>query len=298
MRFFSALFLAIFIFGLTTSSAQSLGDLARQERERVKARPARSSRVYTNEDLARPKILGTLEKEIIGSLAPIASPPATPSSAPAPASEQATLAPVAPLWPAGTPLGDIARYYRQQKQLRVPNLEPPALAQAKNPDQEPEPPSRTPQAPRNAATMFSPPQPLLRPRKIIAITEPSGRENTSTPRVVRVNPGDSLWKIAARYLGDGNQWREIASANPELANPDRIQAGQQIRLPGESATAATAANQVRVQAGDSLWKLAKAQWGNGQAWSCIAESNPQIQDSSRIFPGQTLTLPPSCSPSI
>ena len=113
-----------------------------------------------------------------------------------------------------------------------------------------------------------------------------------------MNPGGSLWKIASRYLGDGNQWREIATANPELTNPNLIRAGQQLRLPGDTvaaAAAAPAAPQIRVQPGDSLWKLAKAQWGQGQAWSCIAESNPQVPQSGTIYPGQLLTVPQSCS---
>src|ERR1043166_6493351 len=39
------------------ASAQSLGDLARQERERKGDQPHRAVHVYINEDLARPQIL-------------------------------------------------------------------------------------------------------------------------------------------------------------------------------------------------------------------------------------------------
>ncbi|MBI4479111.1 MAG: LysM peptidoglycan-binding domain-containing protein [Acidobacteria bacterium] len=301
VRLFTALLFAVLLLGSATSSAQSLGDLARQQRERARNKVARSPHVFTNEDLARPKILEASPVQPLPAEASAAPAPST--LAPAPSTAASATGPAVPsmappVWPEGTPLGDIARYYRQQKQLRVPNLEPPALAQAKNPDPKTEPPSRTPVAPRNTASRISRQQPLQKPKKIIAVAEPAVFENIPAPRVVRVSPGDSLWKIATRHLGDGNQWRVIASANPEITNPDVIHAGQQIRLPGESATTAAAANQVRVQAGDSLWKLAKAHWGNGQAWSCIAESNPEIQDSSRIYPGQTLTLPASCSPTI
>jgi len=303
MQFFTALFLAIFIFGLATSSAQSLGELARDQPVTlfdVDADDAAFARVGV---FAEVGIFEAFPQQPLPAEASAAPAPSTLTSAPAPSTAASALEPAVPsmappVWPEGTPLGDVARYYRQQKHLRVPNLEPPALAQAKNPDPLTEPPSRTPIAPRNTATKFSPPQPAWKPRKIIAITEPSARENARPPGVVRVNQGDSLWKIAALHLGDGNQWRVLVSVNPEITNPDVIHAGQQIRLPGETAIAAAAANQVRVQAGDSLWKLAKAHWGNGQAWSCIAESNPEIQDSSRIYPGQTLTLPASCSPAI
>jgi nucleoid-associated protein YgaU len=52
---------------------------------------------------------------------------------------------------------------------------------------------------------------------------------------------------------------------------------------------------VRVQTGDSLWTLAAAQIGTGHAWSCIAAANPQIEDVNRIYPGQLLVIPTTCS---
>jgi nucleoid-associated protein YgaU len=113
-------------------------------------------------------------------------------------------------------------------------------------------------------------------------------------------PGDSLWEIAARHLGDGNQWRDIAALNPQLSDPNRIYAGQDLRLPAHPGVIANVPgefeNIVRVQRGDSLWKLAKAHFGKGQAWSCIADSNPQIGPVGKIFPGQILALPSLCSP--
>ena len=43
--------------GVQASYAQSLGDLARHERERKQNQTRQAVRVYTNEDLERPKIL-------------------------------------------------------------------------------------------------------------------------------------------------------------------------------------------------------------------------------------------------
>ena len=292
IQFFPALLFSVFLLGLTSGHAQSLGDLALQQRERVRNNAPKSAHVFTNEDLARPRIMEGLDPESSETQAPFASVPAKPASASAPSGEQAAKEMAVPVWPKGTPLGDVARYYRRLQELRSIPIETPVLAQDTPRDTTAGQPS---DAPRQNAKAFSPDQPLQKPKKIIVVAEPAIRENSPAPRVVRVSPGDSLWKIASRYLGDGNQWQEIASVNPEIADPNLIRAGQQLRLPGENATAAAATNQVRVEAGDSLWKLAKAQWGNGQAWSCIAESNPQIQDSSRIYPGQTLALPASCS---
>jgi nucleoid-associated protein YgaU len=55
----------------------------------------------------------------------------------------------------------------------------------------------------------------------------------------KVGPGESLWRIAERALGDGNRWREIAALNPEV-NPDRLSTGTVLVLPaGASAPART-----------------------------------------------------------
>ncbi|MBT9175236.1 MAG: hypothetical protein DDT22_00910 [candidate division WS2 bacterium] len=47
-----------------------------------------------------------------------------------------------------------------------------------------------------------------------------------------VEKGDSLWKIAQMYCGDGSLWPEIAKYN-EIKNPNLIYPGQEILIPGE-----------------------------------------------------------------
>jgi hypothetical protein len=47
-----------------------------------------------------------------------------------------------------------------------------------------------------------------------------------------VKPGDSFWAIAARELGDGRRWKEIAAEN-NLAGTDTIFAGQTLKIPGQ-----------------------------------------------------------------
>ncbi|MEM7806982.1 MAG: LysM peptidoglycan-binding domain-containing protein [Planctomycetota bacterium] len=50
--------------------------------------------------------------------------------------------------------------------------------------------------------------------------------------IYTVQPGDSLWRIAARQLGDGNRGEEIAALNADvLPDPDRLQVGMDLRLP-------------------------------------------------------------------
>lgn len=44
--------------------------------------------------------------------------------------------------------------------------------------------------------------------------------------------GDTLWKVAKKYLGKGELYTEIMAANPKLgSNPNSVQEGQQVNLP-------------------------------------------------------------------
>ena len=51
-------------------------------------------------------------------------------------------------------------------------------------------------------------------------------------RVYVVRKGDSLWKIAKRYYGDGKRYRLIAQANRrKISNPNRIRPRQRLVVP-------------------------------------------------------------------
>ncbi len=45
-----------------------------------------------------------------------------------------------------------------------------------------------------------------------------------------VKKGDTLAKIAERYLGDASKYKELAKEN-NIKDPDRIYPGQEIRMP-------------------------------------------------------------------
>ena len=45
-----------------------------------------------------------------------------------------------------------------------------------------------------------------------------------------VRPGETLWSIAERYLGDEELWRELHALNSEIGDPHRISPGQRIRV--------------------------------------------------------------------
>lgn len=56
--------------------------------------------------------------------------------------------------------------------------------------------------------------------------------NVKAGEVYTVASGDTLSKIAKRFYGDTNAYQKIFEANRDkLANPDRIQVGQDLRLP-------------------------------------------------------------------
>ncbi|MEE2060837.1 LysM peptidoglycan-binding domain-containing protein [Rhodococcus artemisiae] len=50
------------------------------------------------------------------------------------------------------------------------------------------------------------------------------------PRVHTVASGDTLWAIAERFYGDGNQYRRIADASG-IPDPDLIRPGQVLTIP-------------------------------------------------------------------
>lgn len=53
---------------------------------------------------------------------------------------------------------------------------------------------------------------------------------TSNARYYTVVKGDSLWKIAQKFYGNGNRYPEIARAN-NISNPNIIHAGQRLLIP-------------------------------------------------------------------
>jgi len=47
-----------------------------------------------------------------------------------------------------------------------------------------------------------------------------------------VKKGDTLWKIAENFYGDGKLYKKIFEANTDiLKDPNKIQIGQKLRIP-------------------------------------------------------------------
>src|SRR2546422_7466310 len=105
--------------------------------------------------------------------------------------------------------------------------------------------------------------------------------------MIRRPPRSTLFPYTTLFR---SPWRQLAALNPEIANPDFIRVGEWVRLPREP-SGARPANQLPVRKGDTLWKLAREQFGRGEAWVCIAKTNPYLQSVDLIYPGQTLVIP-------
>lgn len=69
----------------------------------------------------------------------------------------------------------------------------------------------------------------------ITTTNSSRPVEKSIPKTYTVQSGDSLWKIAQKYLGNGNRWNEIYTYNNNKSiiggNPNLIKAGQVLSIP-------------------------------------------------------------------
>lgn len=118
--------------------------------------------------------------------------------------------------------------------------------------------------------------------------EPPVTANTYT-----VQPGDTLWAIADKTLGNGTFWPEIWDANKDqIPNPNLIHPGQVLDLPS-TPSVATSPNQYIVKSGDNLSAIAQHFYGDSQKWTAIYRANRTLigGDPNLIHPGQVLTIP-------
>ena len=154
-------------------------------------------------------------------------------------------------------------------------------------------------APANAVDPAIPSVSHVNPSPDLHAISPKPAESSSSaaiaaPRVVTVQRGDSLWKIAEQTLGRGSRWRDLLAANPTLANPNVLEVGTQLNVPADIRE--PRATKVKVNPGDTLTKIAQAQYGRASYWRCIAEANSAVSNANRIYQGQELTLPSRCKP--
>ncbi len=62
--------------------------------------------------------------------------------------------------------------------------------------------------------------------------EKKGQDAWDSTQWYEVKKGDTLWKIAETYYGDGSLYTKIFEANRDvLSDPNRIKVGQKLRIP-------------------------------------------------------------------
>lgn len=134
--------------------------------------------------------------------------------------------------------------------------------------------------------------------------EVGGMEKTVSPepmsagtRRIEVQPGQSWWKLAELYLGDGVRWPELRKLNAAGGSPDLLKSGSSVLVPVAANHAKASAQVIEVRRGDTLWSLAKEHFGRGAAWTCLASANPRITDYTHLAVGTLLTVPESEVPS-
>lgn len=268
----------LFALGVAPSFAQSLADVARQEREQQKNLSHPSKHVYTNDDLQRSEILVPEDRKQFEAAHKI------PASLTDP---QPSIKAAGPRPPQEIPLGDVARYYRELNRLQE-------IQQADKTDVLPAAKPALAEPTLTRPEIFSIPPPHLKQASKHDEQESRKYFTLDNSNRILINRGDSLWMLAERYLGNGTRWHKILAANPQMKNPNLIHAGEWITLPLDES--ASFNGKVRVRKGDTLWKLAQLNFGSGLAWSCIAEANPTVPDVNRIHTGQILKLPARCNP--
>jgi nucleoid-associated protein YgaU len=175
--------------------------------------------------------------------------------------------------------------------------------------------------PRSSGTLTPPPQ----PNPATAATEPTVPQRVnSTPatpvppapaplverrseepvaapaaRTYEVQTGDSLWKIAERFYGDGRMYTVILEANPG-ASSGSLQPGTRLTIPpaperrtaASSAPAAMGGRTYTIRQGDTLAGIAQQFYQNGALAMALFEANRDVLSNPNVLiPGKTIRVP-------
>lgn len=135
------------------------------------------------------------------------------------------------------------------------------------------------------------PAPVTPPPVSPPVVDPPDAEDG----VYVVRAGDYLTKIAAKLKTDGG-WKRLYAINRETigSDPNRIEIGMKLRLPGHEAPApGKGAGSYTVRAGDTLSKIAASKMGSASKWRALYAVNKKVIGSNPnlIRPGQVLKVP-------
>ncbi len=254
----SAVLLAICAFSASAPVwAQDVAEAARQEQARKdKQAAARQKHVYTEEDLKRARILTRHDRELLD------------------AKKREQVVPGAVAQPAEVsaevleqlPLGDVARMYRAIKELSqaAQSAEfhlPAARANAKfvSPIPAHEFVASRPRAPHSSQHDV----PVAPEFSYAAVVAPEFKPAGVAPQPAR--------EFDMPHPGILQPAPTVAPVAPVFVNPD-------------------APRTIVVKRGDSFWKLAQVNLGDGHRWHEIVAVNPSIVDPQHLVPGMTIHI--------
>jgi nucleoid-associated protein YgaU len=309
----SAAFLSLSLMGIsgvTEIRGQDVAGAARQEQTRKDAKAKRAKRVYTEEDLARARILTPEDRAQLEARQKQAA--ASGAAAEAKAAPEVEYDEAAP----SVSLGEVARAYRAQKALTELEhtsdfhlfFENPVLAAPMVPAR----PLVKAKAPKVAGPRFSPPaasyKVIARPNEP-AIAPRIGNPRFASPIVNSTNIGRPIEEAVAPAINNPRfSPATVVSSRiapsvepaiaPKLAGPRFLAptiASVTILRPvepmAEPMEAIRQQDRVTVQRGDSLWKLALKNLGAANRWQELLAANPSIVDPNYIQQGAQIRLP-------
>jgi nucleoid-associated protein YgaU len=286
--------------------AQDVAEVARQAQARKHQQTKHKKHVYTEEDLKRARILTREDQELLAAKKQDAVIPG--AEAPANLDAQAL---------EHLPLGDVARMYRAMKELNhsqtgelaeyhlpVANA---VLASAKTEFFIPKPnaieptPHNTPTAPVFPNAELNTPKLntlLVQTKPNVPAPTPSrtpAGQKFSASRAIAANSKFAVSKpnMLAPAVHEAPVAPVFANAEP-ISTPEVGFAAfrpttQPVTAPPAFSNAAWPRS-IIVKYGDSLWKLAQINLGDGHRWHELAAINPGIVNPQHIVPGTSINI--------
>ncbi|MEM9065719.1 MAG: LysM peptidoglycan-binding domain-containing protein [Planctomycetota bacterium] len=140
---------------------------------------------------------------------------------------------------------------------------------------------------------------IERPRR-----EPSPVPEKQPVGSYKVQAGDTLFRLAARYMGSGHRWREIQSLNSEvLKGSTDLSLGMTLQIPGAPGIEQRPAKgkqppptrqrrEYKVRPGDTLGEICQRELGTVKKLQAVLAANSDlISDADDIRVGMVLVLP-------